>query len=102
MISGALEIVKSLRETHNLDVVDDVVRDYANYFYPYIKDQLNLPAAQFWKLYREFSKMGFWRYPLFHLYFLMGYALGEVRFDRMTKFIRGTLGRSPQFGAIDR
>src|SRR5579864_1136950 len=43
MIGGALAIIRDLRQTRGIDVVDDVIHDYANYFYPYIKDQLTLP-----------------------------------------------------------
>ena len=97
MIGGALSIIRDLKETHGINVVDDVVRDYANYFYPYIKDQLELPPVEFYRMYREFRRMGFARYPLFHVYFLLGYLLGEKKFDAMADGIRRRLGRSPRF-----
>ena len=98
MIAGALSIIRNLRDTHGIDVVDDVIHDYANYFYPYIKDQLTLPLKDYYRLYRGYGRMGFARYPLFHIYFVLARLLGERGFDRMTKVIRNTLGRSPQFG----
>jgi abequosyltransferase len=98
MISGALSIIRDLKETRGIDVVEDVIHDYANYFYPYIKDQLTLPLGEFYRLYRGYGRMGFARYPLFHLYFLLAYVLGEKRFDSLTAVIRGRLGHSPQFG----
>jgi glycosyltransferase involved in cell wall biosynthesis len=98
MIGGAMSIVKYLRDNRGVDVVAVVERDYANYFYPYIKDQLDLPLTEYWAMYRSFGRMGFYRYPLFHVYFLVGYILGEKRFDDMTRRLRGLLGRSPQFG----
>ena len=98
MISGALSIIRDLRETRGIDVVEEVVHDYANYFYPYIKDQLTLPLKDFYKLYRDYGRMGFSKYPLFHLYFMLAYALGERGFDRLTAIIRKRLGHSPQFG----
>ena len=97
MVAGALSIIRNLKETQGIDVVEDVVHDYANYFYPYIKDQLTLPAGEYYQLYREFGRMGFARYPLFHVYFLLGYLLGETKFDALTAVIRKRLGRSPQF-----
>ncbi len=97
MIGGALSIIRDLKETRGIDVVEDVIRDYANYFYPYIKDQLTLPLGDYYKLYRKFGRMGFARYPLFHVYFLLGYCLGEKNFDAMTATIRKRLGHSPQF-----
>ena len=79
-------------------MVDDVTRDYANYFYPYIKDQLDLSVSDYLRLYRGYARMGFGKYPMFHLYCFLGYALGERNFDILTRAARLSLGRSPQFG----
>lgn len=100
MIGGALSIIRDLKRTKNIDVVDDVIHDYANYFYPYIKDQLTLPLRDYYRLYRAYGRMGFARYPIYHLYFILGYLLGEKRFDALTALIRGRLGRSPRFGNV--
>ena len=97
MVKGALSIIRDLKETRAIDVVDYVIRDYANYFYPYIKDQLTLPIRDYWKLYREYGRIGFAKYPFFHLYFLSAYLLGEKKFDALTARIRKKLGRSPHF-----
>jgi abequosyltransferase len=98
MISGALSIIRHLKESTGIDVVEDVIRDYANYFYPYIKDQLDLPMRDYFALYRDYARMGFGRYPLYHFYFMLGYVLGEKRFDNLTAVIRRSLGRSPRLG----
>lgn len=98
MVSGALSIIKELRSTRGIDVVDDVTHDYADYFYPYIRDQLDLPFADFMRLYRGYGRMGFDKYPMFHLYCLSAYVLGQRNFDTMTRMARLRLGRSPQFG----
>jgi glycosyltransferase involved in cell wall biosynthesis len=98
MISGAISIIKSIDIKNNINISEVVIRDYANYFYPYIKDQLNLPLLKYYKLYTGFLKMGFGKYILFHIYFLSGYMLGESRFDKLTKLIRAKLGRTPNFG----
>ena len=100
MISGALSILHNLKQTKGVDVVEDVMRDYANYFFPYIRDQLTLPIRDYYELYRAYGHMGFARYPLYHLYFVLGYLLGEKRFDALTALIRGPLGRSPRFGRV--
>jgi len=100
MIAGALSIVRDLNQSKNIDVVEDVIHDYANYFYPYIKDQLTLPIRDYYQLYRGYGRMGFARYPIYHLYFILGYLLGEKKFDALTALIRGRLGRSPRFGKV--
>ena len=97
MVGGAVSIARDLKETHGIDVAEDIIHDYANYFYPYIRDQLTLPLGRYWKFYRDFGRMGFGKYPLFHVYFVLGYLLGEKRFDRLTSIIRKRLGRSPHF-----
>jgi len=101
MIRGALSIIRNLKETRGIDVVEDVIHDYANYFYPYIKDQLALPLGEFYRLYRDYGRMGFARYPLFHVYFFVGYVLGEKGFDALTAVVRKRLGHTPQLGKFD-
>lgn len=98
MIAGALSILHNLKQTKGIDVVEDVMHDYANYFFPYIRDQLTLPIRDYYELYRAYGHMGFARFPLYHLYFVLCYLLGEKRFDALTTLIRGLLGRSPRFG----
>ena len=100
MIEGALAIIRDVKRTKSIDVVEDVIHDYANYFYPYIKDQLALPLRDYWGLYRAYGRMGFAKYPLFHIYFILGYILGESRFDSLTALIRRRLGRSPRLGNV--
>lgn len=100
MVQGALTIIRDLKADGGIDVADDVQRDFANYFYPFIKDQLTLPVRRYLGLYRAYGRMGFFRYPMFHLYCVAAYFLGERKFDLTTKAIRRRLGRSPQFGAL--
>jgi hypothetical protein len=100
MIRGALSIVQYLKANRNVDVVEDVIHDFANYFYPYIRDQLELPIRDYYRLYRGYGKMGFSKYPLFHLYFFLAYLLGEKRFDAMTAFVRARTGSSPRFSKV--
>ena len=98
MVKGALSIVTNLKNTRGIDLVDDITRDYANYFYPYIRDQLSASPRQLFWLYREFAKLGLGRYWPFHMYFVLGYVLGARRFDACIKLGRKVLGRSPRFG----
>ncbi len=98
MVGGALSIARSLRDAGGVDVVEPITRDYANYFYPYIRDQLYLPLGRFARLYRGYAAMGFWRYPMFHVYCVVCYVLKRRRFDALVKAVRTGLGRSPRFG----
>ena len=98
MVEGALSIIRYHDQTTRRQLTSAVMHDYANYFYPYIKDQLSLNQSRFLHLYLRFAKMGFYRYPIFHLYCVAAYLLGEKGFDAVTRRVRGHLGRSPQFG----
>lgn len=98
MVNGSLSIIKNLKNEKGIDLVDEVMRDYANYFYPCIKDQLQQPFVKYWNLYIHFARMGFYRYPMFHIYIFVAYILGEKRFDWVVKSIKNILGRSPNFG----
>jgi hypothetical protein len=100
MVQGALTIIRDLKAAGGIDVAEEVQRDFANYFYPFIKDQLTLPCREFLRLYQAYGRMGFVKYPMFHFYCVAAYLLGERRFDLTTRAIRRRLGRSPQFGAL--
>ncbi len=102
MVGGALDILRDLRESTGIDAVDEVMNDYSNFFYPCIKDQLKLPFGEYWRLYRRFGDMGFRRYPMFHLYSIGCFLLGERGSEVMIRTARRLLGRSPQFGGIFR
>ena len=100
MVRGALSIIQDFQRDTGVQVAAEIQRDYANYFFVYIRDQLKLPLRRFFFLYRGYARMGFSKYPMFHLYCILGYMLGVKRFDRLTQEIRRILGRSPQFGVI--
>lgn len=97
MISGVLSIVKKLNETRDIDVYSEVMRNYSNYFYLCIRDQLHLPLSKYWALYRSFGRMGFDKYIMFHIYVLSAYLLGQKNFDWIVKKTQKILGRSLNF-----
>ena len=98
MVDGALSIIRHHDKNSDRGLAEAVMRDYANYFYPYIKDQLSLKPSDFLSLYLRFARMGFYKYPLFHLNCLVAYLLGEDNTDIATRVVREHLGRSPQLG----
>jgi abequosyltransferase len=100
MIRGVLTIIRDFEASSGIRVADDIQRDYANYFFVYIRDQLNLPLHRFFDFYRAYGRMGFFKYPMFHLYCVVGYILGAKNFDLATDKIRKYLGRSPHFGGV--
>lgn len=97
MVSGVISIVRELKVTRGIDVLEEVMRDYSNHFYACIRDQLNLPVHEYWRLYRDFGQLGFNKYPMFHLYTLAAFVLGQRRFDWMMRWAQQLLGRSLHF-----
>ena len=98
MISGVIRIATSLQEKYGVRCLEPIRRDYANHFYPYIRDQLQLKFKDYLLLYTKFCQLGFWRYPLFHVYFTVCYVLGRTRFDKLVKMVRRRLGRTLVLG----
>lgn len=98
MVGGVLDIADTIEKETGCKVAERIRRDYASYFFPYIRDQLRLPLREYLQLYRGFSGMGLSRYPVFHLYMVLCYALGEQGFDRLVNVIRRSLGRTPRIG----
>jgi hypothetical protein len=98
MIAGALSIIQALKDRSGIDLVDAVRRDYANYFYLCIRDQLSQPLGKYFRMYRAFGRLGFARYPSFHAYCVFAYMLGQRRCDALIRRIRLLLGQSPRWG----
>jgi abequosyltransferase len=98
MISGALSIIRGLRDRTGIDLVDPVTRDYAKHFYPCIRDQLSQPLGKYIKMCRGFSRLGFYRYPSFYFYCVVSYVLGQRRCDACIKQVRQLLRHSPRWG----
>jgi abequosyltransferase len=98
MISSVISIAEHFDQTHNTKFLPFILKDYSNYFYPYIRDQLTLPLKDYLKLCFGFYKMGFSRFPMFYLYCFICYIFGKRNFDRLVKYLRAALGRSPNFG----
>lgn len=94
MIAGVVAIIKDLKDSKGIDIIDEILSDYANYFYPYIKDQLRLSISEYWWLYLSFGRLGFRKYPMFHIYMLIAYLLGTKRFDWIIAKMQQLLGRS--------
>lgn len=98
MLSGALSIICALRDRTGIDLVEPVTRDYANYFYLCIRDQLAQPLGDYIRMCRKFSRLGFYRYPSFYFYCVFAYVLGQKRCDAFIKRARQLLRHSPRWG----
>lgn len=100
MIGGICKILDYAESQGMVGIKQAVMQDYANYFYPYIKDQLNIPLKDYLRLYNGYKALGFGQYRMFHVYFVLCRILGERKFDALTAIIRKKAGRSPQIGKV--
>lgn len=98
-MQGMLAIAKYVEEATQLNVFEAIRSDIGNYSYPILSIQGKRPFGVFAKYGISLAKLGLWRYPLFHLYFISLLVLGPDRSDSIIKMIKKRLGHTPRFGA---
>lgn len=98
-MQGMLSIANYVEEATQLNIFKAIRSDIGYYSYPILSIQGKRPLSEFMKYGVALAKMGLWRYPLFHLYFLSLLMLGPDRSDSIIKIIKKRLGHTPRFGA---
>lgn len=100
MVKGMLTIAKTVESRSNVDFYQAIESDIANYVYPYISDQLKLKPLEYLKFYREMGNLGLKKHKMFHIHIILAYLLKERGYDKLTKFVREKMGRTPDIGGI--
>lgn len=95
---GMLDIARHIEVTLGLKVFEAIRADIGNYAYPILSIQAKRRRAVFWGYGVSLAGLGFWRYPLFHLYFVGLLLLGADRTDRVIGRIKKKLGYTPRLG----
>lgn len=98
-MQGMLSIAKHVEDATQLEVFEAIRSDIGNYSYPILSIQGKRSLSVFVKYGVALAKLGLWRYPLFHLYFISLLVLGPDRSDGIIKMIKHRLGHTPRFGA---
>jgi len=98
MVKGMLKIADYIDDTQDKRIYKAVKKDIATYFYPYIRDQLNLPFNYYLKMTQEFMRIGMKNEFYFYVHVILGYILKMKGYDKMVKMIRKLLGHSPRIG----
>lgn len=99
MVKGLLEMACYIESKSAIpNVSKHIKQDLANYFYTYIRDQLNLPISQYIAMVNSFRKMGFNNEYLFYVHVLLGYILKRKGYDYLIYLIRRIVGNSPRIG----
>lgn len=98
-MQGMLAIARYVGAATQLDVFSTIRADIGNYAYPILSIQAKRPLRVFVKYGLALAKLGLWRAPLFHVYFITLLLIGPDRADRVINTIKRRLGHTPRFGA---
>lgn len=99
---GMLEIAAAVERSRGVAVYRRIVADIANYSYPILAVQASKPVKVFISYWWTLAKMGFGRYPLFHVYFMALLLLGTKRADALIAMVKRRLGHTPALGKVFR
>ena len=99
-MASMLRIARALEERSALRVYRPIVKDLANYSFPFIVVQADRPRRVFagycWRL----ARMGFGRYPLFYVYIVALLVLGPANVWRVIRLIKRRIGHTPVLGSV--
>jgi hypothetical protein len=96
---GMLDIARHVQEKTGLAVFAPIRADIGSYSYPILSIQANQSTGEFARYGFALARLGLWRSPLFHLYFMALLILGARLTDQLIKYIKLKLGHTPRFGA---
>lgn len=100
-MASMLRIAAAVEQRCGLPVYRPIVKDLANYSYPFIAIQ----AQQPWRVYVRYcwklGRLGFGRYPLFYVYLLALAGLGARRVEAVIRRIKRHVGHTPVLGDVD-
>ena len=85
MLTGVYDIVTGTLEPKQADVV---LQDYANHFYVYLRDQLELKPIAYLKLIVALARYGYGRHIGFYANSLIPYLLGVRNTDALVDWFR--------------
>lgn len=98
-MAGMMRIAQHVEDATGLQVFSFIRHDIGSYSYPILAIQARRSKWVFLSYGIALARMGFWRSPLFHAYFLALLVLGPNRVDGLIKVIKNRLGYTPRLGA---
>ena len=99
-IRGMLAIARAIDREHGQNFYRRTLADIANYSYPVLSIQARRPKRAFIRYWYALCGIGFWRFALFHAYFLALAVFGVDRTDALIAAIKRRLGYTPILGSI--
>lgn len=98
MVEGLLSIADYIDDSEDKIIYKAIKQDIAIYFYPYIRDQLNIPLKDYFSMTKKFMKLGMKDEVYFYIHISLGYIFKMKGYDKIIKFIRSLIGHSPMIG----
>ncbi|MBV9494928.1 MAG: glycosyltransferase family 2 protein [Acidobacteria bacterium] len=95
-----LRIAEDVDREQGVPIYRRIVRDVANYSYPFLAIQVGLPFRPFLRYALALGKLGLNRSPMFHLYYLLLLLLGRKRATAFLERVRSSVGRTPLLGRV--
>jgi hypothetical protein len=101
MFGSMIEIIRDLEARRGLKVVEPVLRDLGAYSYYLLAGHPTRPVIPFIRYYRELAKIGVGSHPLYHLYFLSLFTIGDAASLRWIERLRRIWGQTPHLSTVD-
>lgn len=98
-MEGMLQIAQHVEQQTGLQVFGPIRADIGAYSYPILSIQAKRSKGVFLKYGLGLARMGFWRSPLFHAYFLALLMFGPDQVDSLIVWTKQKLGYTPRLGA---
>lgn len=99
-MQGMLAIAAGVERQRSVPIYRRILADIANYSYPILSVQSSKPLRVFVSYWWQLGRLGFGRFPLFHIYFLALLILGAKGSDAVIAWIKRRLGHTPSLGAL--
>jgi len=99
-MASMLRIARAVEARSGLRVYNAIVRDLANYSYPFIAVQMEQSWRVFARYCWQLARMGFGRYAMFYANVLSLVVLGPRNVERIIQIIKRRLGRTPVLGRV--
>lgn len=101
MLGSILDIAKDVERERGVKIYREIEKDIANYSLNWLSYLRRIDLKEFCGFYGKMMKRGFWRHPLFSVYFFSVLTLGEANVNRLVRMIKGVLGRTPNLSGMN-
>jgi glycosyltransferase involved in cell wall biosynthesis len=95
-----LRIAADVEREQHIPIHARIVRDTANYSFPFLALHAGLPLRAFLRYVLALARLGLGRAPMFHVYYLTLILLGRKRATSLLERVRSSVGRTPFLGRM--